>query len=89
MPGKKPLFTDVNRVEVSADVVNSDRGPVLSLDRLEADGSRTNLLLLNIYDAKHLSEACTRYRSQAFIANFDGFTSGLSAKDHEDIHGDD
>ena len=89
MPKKKPLFTDVNRVEVVTNVVTGEKGPVLSLDRIEEDGTLSNILLLNIYDAKHLSEACTRYLGQSFIANFDGFTSGLSAKDHEDIHGDD
>ncbi|MEZ2122486.1 MULTISPECIES: hypothetical protein [unclassified Corynebacterium] len=86
---KKPLFTDVRRVPVVANIVSGERGPVLSLDKVEEDGTLTSLLLLNVYDAKQLSEACTKYLGESFIANFEGFTSGLSVKDHQEIHGDD
>ena len=84
-----PIFNDVDRRAIVAEVVEENGTPVLALDALAEDGTRTRVLTLNKFDAKQLSAACDRYMHQQFSIDYSNVNTLLSETDRAELIGDD
>ena len=78
---KKPAFTDVDGVEVYAELVDIEGNLRLKL----ADENGNKILLLNFYDSKQLSAACDMFLSQRFGANFAQLDGNISMEDRKEL----
>lgn len=76
-----PTFTDVNRREFICEQVEKDGVLVLAVDRIQEDGSRKRVMLLNKFDAKKLSASCELYLQTIFSAAFAKDSSSLSPEE--------
>ncbi|MCQ9353315.1 hypothetical protein NQ015_10045 [Corynebacterium sp. 153RC1] len=84
-----PIFNDVDRRAIVSEVVEENGTPVLALDALAEDGTRTRVLTLNKFDAKQLSAACDRYMHQQFSVDYSNVNTLLSETDRAELIGDD
>lgn len=84
-----PIFNDVDRRAIVAEVAEVNGSPVLLLDELAEDGTRTRVLTLNKFDAKQLSAACDRYMHQQFSVDYSNVNTLLSETDRTNLIGDD
>ncbi len=74
-------FTDVQRREISAEIVSRDGVPVLSVDKRVPGGSSKRLLLLNKVDAQQLASLLEAYLNQVYSLELDGLNASLSPDD--------
>ncbi|AZA10987.1 hypothetical protein [Corynebacterium gerontici] len=89
MSNVHPIFHDVQRRPVVANVLTEDGNLVLALDELAEDGSLTRLLTLNKFDAKQLSAACDRYLHQQNSLSYASVNTLLTEVDRAELYGDD
>lgn len=83
---KKPTFTDCTGKEVFAHIDMDGDNPKLRLSVKAEDGSQTDLLELNKYDAKQLAAACELYLRQQFSITFATVDAMLTAEDRMKLY---
>lgn len=84
-----PIFNDVDRKAVVAEVALDGSHQVLILSALKEDGSTETLLKLNRFDAKQLSAACDRYMHQQNSIDYSNVNTLLSEKDRVELYDED
>ncbi|WJZ02042.1 hypothetical protein [Corynebacterium freiburgense] len=86
----KPTFTDVDARKIITKLVDSNGFEYLSVEEISEDGqSTTQLLRLNMYDAKRLSQACDLFMQRSVARNFADLSGHLTPTDRVDIFGED
>ena len=81
----KPTFTDVKQRKVMAKIVEEVGFEYLSIETINADGeSTTQILELNVYDAKRLSDACDAFLKRSIARNFAEFSGHLTPNDRDE-----
>ena len=82
----KPTFTDVKQRKVVAKIVEEVGFEYLSIETINADGESTSQILeLNVYDAKRLSEACEAFLKRSIARNFAQFSGHLTPHDRVEL----
>ena len=82
----KPTFTDVKQRKVVAKFVEEVGFEYLSIETINADGESTSQILeLNVYDAKRLSEACEAFLKRSIARNFAQFSGHLTPHDRVEL----
>lgn len=89
MSEAKPTFTDVSGRKIHATIVQQNDFPYLQIAEVAADGSESEILLLNMYDAKKLGTACEQFLAQTIATNFSNMNGQLTPVDRVDIFDDD
>ena len=82
----KPTFTDVKQRKVVAKIVEEVGFEYLSIETINADGESTSQILeLNVYDAKRLSEACEAFLKRRIARNVAQFSGHLTPHDRVEL----
>lgn len=84
-----PIFNDVERRAIVAEVVKEGEQNLLVLSALKEDGSTAQLLKLNKFDAKQLSAACDRYMHQQNSIDYSNVNTLLTDKDRVELYDED
>ncbi|MDO4685900.1 MAG: hypothetical protein Q4A92_05070 [Corynebacterium sp.] len=85
----KPTFTDVDARKIITKLVDVNGFEYLSVEQIGEDGKTTQLLRLNMYDAKRLSQACDLFMQRSVARNFADLSGHLTPTDRVDIFGED
>lgn len=84
-----PIFNDVERQAIIAEVVKDGEQNLLVLSVLNEDGSTEQILKLNKFDAKQLSAACDRYMHQQNSIDYSNVNTLLTEKDRVELYDED
>lgn len=84
-----PIFNDVERQAIIAEVVKEGEQNLLVLSVLNEDGSTEQILKLNKFDAKQLSAACDRYMHQQNSIDYSNVNTLLTEKDRVELYDED
>lgn len=84
-----PIFNDVERQAIIAEVVKEGEQNLLVLSVLKEDGSTAQILKLNKFDAKQLSAACDRYMHQQNSIDYSNVNTLLTEKDRVELYDED
>ncbi len=89
MAQHQQTFIDVQRREITAEIVTKDGVPVLSVEKTVPGGSSKRLLLLNKVDAKQLAGILDVYLNQVYSMELAGLNTSLGPEDMLALFGED
>ena len=87
---QKQNFTDVDGRKIVCRTIYQNDFPYLEVTEWdEKTDEHTHLMLLNMYDAKKMLEACQHFMSQTIAVNFASYNGQLTPTDRGDMLEDD
>ncbi|AKK05296.1 hypothetical protein CMUST_04790 [Corynebacterium mustelae] len=82
----KPTFTDVKSRKIITRLIEENTFEYLVVEQISEDGTTSEQILqLNMYDAKRLSQACELFMQRSIARNFADFAGHLTPTDRDDI----
>ncbi|MDO5097333.1 MAG: hypothetical protein Q4D85_01140 [Corynebacterium sp.] len=82
----KPTFTDVKSRKIITRLIEENTFEYLVVEQISEDGTTAEQILqLNMYDAKRLSQACELFMQRSIARNFADFSGHLTPADRDDI----
>lgn len=82
---KEPTFTDVQGRKIICHFKHEHGFDYLAVDQMAEDGSQTELLQLNMYDAKKLFAATEMFMQHTIAQNFSNMNGQLTPNDRGEL----
>ncbi len=82
----RPNFTDVKNRKIVTRIHEYNGFEYLMVEKIDDAGTGTEeIMQLNVYDAKRLSQACEIFMQRSIARNFAEFAGNLTPIDRDDI----